>query len=98
MPGLTIVVEFLDEMKTYYDKDENMLVNKVHAIIISSEMVSMSRLWSILHLVIVMLMRYLVAHTHEWAALNWSKFIVLFAFDPNIVSTNLITSYFLSLY
>ena len=89
-------MEFLDEMKTYSDKDENIPVNNLHAIPISSEMVSMSRLWSILHLAIVMPMQYLAAHTHEWAALNWSKFIVLFAFDPNIVSTNLIISYFLS--
>ena len=91
-------MEFLDEMKTYLDKDENILVNHLHAILILSELVSMSCLWSILHLAIVMPMQYLAAHTHEWVVSDWSKFIFLFAFDPNIVSTSLIISYFLYLY
>ena len=67
-------VEFLDEMKTYSDKDDNILVNNLHAMLISSEMVSVARLWSILHISLVMPMRYLVANTHKWAALNWGEF------------------------
>jgi len=88
-------VEFLDEMKTYSNKDENILVNNLHAMLISSEMVPVARLWSILHISIVMPMRYLVAHTHKWAALNWgeSQFVFMFKFD--LVTIDL-TCYFSS--
>ena len=40
-------VEFLDDMKTYTDKDDNILVSNLHAMLISKEMVAMARLWSV---------------------------------------------------
>ncbi|KAL7537517.1 hypothetical protein ACHAXR_007880 [Thalassiosira sp. AJA248-18] len=64
-------VEFLDDMKTYPDKDDNILVNNLHTMLTSVEMVSVARLWAILHISIVMPMRYLAANTHKWASLNW---------------------------
>ena len=69
-------VEFLDEMKTYSEKDDNILRNNLHSMLISVEMVSVARLWSILHIAIVMPMRYLAANVHKWAAIEWGTFII----------------------
>ena len=91
-------VEFLDEIKTYLDKDEHiLLVNNLHAMLISSEIVSVAWLWSILHISIVMPMRYLVAHTYKWAALNWGELQFVFMFKFDLVTIDL-TCYFSSPY
>ena len=97
--NITYYVEFLDEMKTYSDKDENILVNNLHAMLISSEMVSVARLsvarlWSILHISIVMPMRYLVAHTHKWAALNWGEFKYICSWSSATFSSPYFRSHF----
>ena len=66
-------VEFLDDMKTYSTKDDNLLVNNLHTILISKEMVSVARLWSIFHISIIMPIRYLAGNTHKWGALGWGE-------------------------
>ena len=60
-------------MKTYSDKDDNILVNNLHTMLTSVEMVAVARLWSILHLAIVMPMRYLAGNTHKWASIGWGE-------------------------
>ena len=69
-------VEILDNMKTYADKDDSILVSNLHAMLISKEIVAMARLWSILHIAIIMPMRYLAANTHKWRNQNWGKLIL----------------------
>ena len=66
-------VEFLDDVKTYSDSDNNILVNNLHTMLISSEMIALARLWAILHISIIMPMRYLAGKTHKWKEYDWGK-------------------------
>ncbi len=69
-------VEFLHEIKTYREKkdDRNILVDNLHTMLISTEMILVARLWSILHLSIIMPIRYLSANVHKWESINWGEF------------------------
>jgi len=63
-------VKFLDKMKMYSDKGENILVNNLHTMLTYLEMVAMVRMWSIIHLSIAMLIRYLAAKSHKRASIK----------------------------
>ena len=64
-------VEFLDEMICFCDKQDNFLA-QIHSILLSSiEIVAMEILWSIFHLAIIMLMRWLSVDTHIQMVHNW---------------------------
>ena len=52
-------------------KKDNIILNNLFVIQSTVEMISVTRLWSIFHIVIIMPMRWLAAKTHELAEYNW---------------------------
>ena len=64
-------IDFLDEMITYCGKEDNILAGNLFVLLSSVDMVALSRLWSILHLAIIMPMRWLAAKTHEMKQYKW---------------------------
>ncbi len=64
-------IDFLDEMVTHCGKGENILANNLWSLLASVEMVSVARLWSILHLSVVMPLRWLAAKTHTLKEYGW---------------------------
>ena len=63
-------VEFLNEKLTLKNHD-NILEENLFTILVSSEMVSVARFWAIVHVSIVMPVRWLSGKTHELAEHNW---------------------------
>ncbi len=72
-------VEFLHKMKTYREKKDhqNILADNLHTMLISTEMISVTRLWSILQVAIVMPICYLSANVYKWKLINWGKSVIL---------------------
>jgi hypothetical protein len=64
-------VEFLEEMQVFCGREENILANNLWAMLISTEMIAVARMWSIFHLSIVMPIRWLAANTHTLKEYNW---------------------------
>ena len=64
-------IEFLDEMISYCGKHENILARNLMILLSSVEINAVSRLWSILHIAIVMPIRWLAAKTHEMKDYGW---------------------------
>jgi hypothetical protein len=64
-------VDFLDEMMLYCGKEDNILAQNLWHLLGSKEMISVSRLWSVFHLSIVMPTRWLAAETHKLGEFNW---------------------------
>lgn len=62
-------VEFLEEMRVHCGREENILANNLWTLLISVEMISVARMWSIFHISIVMLMCWLTGKT----ALQYKK-------------------------
>ena len=64
-------VEFLYDIISYYGKSENILACNLMILISSVEIIDVSRLWSILHIYIVILMRWLGACKHKMKEYGW---------------------------
>ena len=58
-------VEFLDEMISYCGKSENILARNLMILLSSIEIITVSWLWYILHITIVMPVCWLSAFTHK---------------------------------
>ena len=63
-------VEFLNEKLTLKNHD-NILEENLFTILVSSEMIAVARFWAIVHVAIVMPVRWLAGKTHELAEHNW---------------------------
>lgn len=63
-------VEFLAEKLEMKDH-ENILEENLFTVLVSSEMISVARFWAIVHVAIVMPVRWLSGCTHELAEYNW---------------------------
>ena len=64
-------VEFLDEIIIYYGKSENILARNLMIFLSSVDTIDVSRLWSIIHIDIVMLMCWLATCTHKMKEYGW---------------------------
>ena len=64
-------VEFLDEIISYLGKSENILARNLMILISSVEIIAVSWLWSIIHIAIVMPMRWLAACKHKMGDYGW---------------------------
>jgi len=64
-------VEFLEEMRVHCGREENILANNLWTLLISVEMISVARMWSIFHISIVMPMRWLAGKTHTLKEYKW---------------------------
>ena len=64
-------VEFLGEIITYLGKIENILARNIMILISSFEIIPVSRLWSILHIDTVILIRWLAECTHKIKEYGW---------------------------
>ena len=64
-------VEFLDDIIRYCNKSENILAHNLMILLSSVEIISVSWLWSILHIAIFMPMRWLEAYTHKMKEYGW---------------------------
>ena len=64
-------VYLLDNMIRYFGKIENILVHNLMIFISSVEIISVSRLWSILPISIVMLMHWFAACTNKIKEYGW---------------------------
>ena len=64
-------VEFLEEMRVYCGKEDNILAGNLWSLLASTEMISVARLWSIFHVAIVIPMCWLASKTHELAEHKW---------------------------
>ena len=64
-------VESLDDIINYCGKSENILARNLTILISSIEIIAVSRLWSILHIAIVMPMRWLSACTYKMKEYGW---------------------------
>ena len=64
-------VEFLEEMQVFCGREDNILANNLWHILTSTEMIAVTRMWSIFHLAIVMPIRWLAANTHKLKEYNW---------------------------
>ena len=65
-------LEFMEDILQFGGKrKDNILLNNLFVIQTSIEMISVTRLWSIFHLAIIMPMRWLAAKTHTLAQYNW---------------------------
>ena len=63
--------ELLDDMIGYCGKSENIFARNLTIFLFSIEIIAVSRLWSILHIAIVVLMRWLAACTHKMKEYGW---------------------------
>ena len=65
-------LEFMADILRFGGKrKDNILLNNLFVMQSSVEMISVTRLWSIFHIAIIMPMRWLAAKTHELAEYNW---------------------------
>ena len=64
-------VEFLYDMIRYCGKSENILAINLMILISSVEIIAVSWLWSIIHIAIVMPMRWLAACKHKMKEYRW---------------------------
>ena len=64
-------VEFLDEIISYCGKSENILARNLMIFLSSVDIISVSWIWSILHISIVVPMRWLAACTHKMKEYGW---------------------------
>ena len=64
-------VEFLDEIISYCGKSENIISRNLMILLYYVEIISVSWLWSIMHIAIVMPMLWLEACTHKMKEYGW---------------------------
>ena len=64
-------MEFLHEFRVFNGKSDNLLVNYNYAMLSSLEMVAVARLWSILHISIIMPLRWIASKVHELSDYDW---------------------------
>ena len=66
-------IDNLDEILTYGDAGakDNILANNLWILLSSVEMVAVARLWSILHIAIIMSIRWLAGKVHELEGYGW---------------------------
>lgn len=64
-------IEFLHELRVFNGKSDNLLVNYNYAMLSSLEMVAVARLWSILHISIIMPLRWIASKVHELSDYDW---------------------------
>ena len=60
-------VDFLDEMISYFGREDNILACNQMMLLSSVEFAAVARLWSIFHLAIIILMRCLAGKTQKLA-------------------------------
>ena len=63
--------EFLYEMISYYGNSENILASNQMILLSSVDIIAVSRIWSILHIAIVMPMRWLAACIQKMKEYVW---------------------------
>lgn len=68
-------IDFLDEILMHGDAGakENILATNLWILLSSVEMVAVAQLWSILHIVIIMLIRWLAGKVHESEEYGWGQ-------------------------
>ena len=64
-------VDFLDKMIRYCGREDNILACNQIMLLSSVEFAAVARLWSIFHLAIIILMRWLAGKTHKFAHRKW---------------------------
>jgi len=66
-------IDSLDEILTYGDAGakDNILANNLWILLSSVEMVAVARLWSILHIAIIMSIRWLAGKVHKLEEYGW---------------------------
>ena len=83
-------VELLDEMISYCSKSEKILSLNIMILISSVEIIAVSQIWSIMHIIIVMSMRWLAACTHKmkeygWVYISMGKVLDKLKYDLNMI-------------
>ena len=63
-------VDFLNEKLTLKNHD-NILEENLFTVLVSSEMIAVARFWAIVHVSIVMPVRWLAGKTHELSEHDW---------------------------
>ena len=64
-------VKFLDEIISYCGKNENIIARNLMILLSSVEIIFVSRPWSILHIAVVIPMRWSAACTHKIKEYGW---------------------------
>ena len=69
--NINYCVDFLDDIISYCGKSENILTCSIMIFLSSVDIIPVYRLWSILHIYIVVPMRWLSAFTHKMKEYGW---------------------------